>query len=170
MAKTKKKSTRSRSKETKNSWASSGYILKDVLALAGTFGNLKKDLGADKILEFAAATREFASSMADIPSLDKYADMAVESLEEVSDYVRETDFEQIALDASNFSRRHPTVVIAGGIVAGLVATHILRSNGGILKPRRSAKATKRSGATKKTRNAAVSRSSKNVNGHAHLNS
>ncbi len=43
MAKAKKKSTRSRTKETKGSWASSGYILKDVLALAGTFGNLKKD-------------------------------------------------------------------------------------------------------------------------------
>ena len=53
MAKAKKKSTRSRTKETKGSWASSGYILKDVLALAATFGNLKKDLGADKILEFA---------------------------------------------------------------------------------------------------------------------
>lgn len=170
MAKAKKKSTRNRTKETKGSWASSGYILKDVLALAGTFGNLKKDLGADKILEFAAATREFASSMADIPSLNRYADMAIESLEAVSDYVRETDFEQIALDASNFSRRHPIVVIAGGVVAGLVATQILRSNRGILNPRRSAKSTKRSSATNKTRNAAVSRPSKKPNGHAHLNS
>jgi hypothetical protein len=162
MPKAKKRSNRSRAKT-----ATAKYFVDDVLALAGTLASRKKEWGAERIAEFAEATREFATSMTAVPNLGNYVNAAAESLENFSDYVRETEFEQIITDASTFARHHPIVVVTGGALVGLVAMQILRSDGPILKVRRSAKSAKSSGNAGKTR-AAATGSSKRINGHAHL--
>lgn len=129
----------------------------------------KKEWGAEKISEFAEATREFAASMTTIPNLGNYANAAAKSLDDFSDYVRETEFEQIVADASSLARRHPVAVMTGGVLTGLAIVQILRSSGTIPKFGRSAKSRKPSGGSSKAR-AGASGSSKRVTGHAHLNS
>jgi len=162
MPKAKKRSNRSSAKT-----ATANYFVDDVLALAGTFASRKKEWGAERIAEFAEATREFATSMTAVPNLGNYVNAAAESLEDFSDYVRETEFEQIIADASTFARRHPIVVVTGGAVVGLVAVQVLRSDGPFPKGKRAAKSAKSSGSAGKTR-AAATGSSKKINGHAHL--
>jgi hypothetical protein len=162
MPQAKKKSSRSRAKS-----APSNYFFDDVLALAGTLATRKKEWGAARISEFAEATREFATSMTAVPNLGNYVNAAAESLKDFSDYVMETEFDQIVVDASTFARRHPVVVVTGGVLAGLVAMQVLRSDGTFLKSRRPAKSTKSSRGRGKTRDAAAG-SSKRINGHAHL--
>jgi hypothetical protein len=164
-----KKSHRNRTKTAHESWATSNYFLDDALALAGTLAERKKEWGAEKISEFAEATREFAASMTSIPNLGNYVNAAAESLEDFSDYVSQTEFEQIVVDASTFARRHPVVVMTGGVLAGLAVVEVLRARGPGPNFGRSAKSRKLSGGPSTAR-AGASGSSKRVNGHAHLNS
>ena len=161
-----KKSKRSKA-GTAQEWASS-YFFEDVLALAESLANRNKEWGAEKISEFAGATREFATSVEALPNLAKFVIPAVESLEEFTDYVRETEFEQIVRDTSTFARRHPIFTIAGGVMAGLIATQALRSNGIVHKARRPTNSTRQSGTAKKLRKA-IATKSKKLNGDAHLN-
>jgi hypothetical protein len=164
-----KKSHRNRTRTAHESWATSNYFLDDALALAGTLAERKKEWGAEKISEFAEATREFAASMTTIPNPRNYVNAAAESLDDFSDYVRETEFEQIVTDASTLARRHPVVVMTGGVLAGLAAVKVLRASGTNPNFGRSAKSRKPSGGPSRAR-AGVSGSSKRVNGHTHLNS
>lgn len=169
MPRARKKSHRNRTRTAHESWATSNYFLNDALALAGTLAERKKEWAAEKISEFAETTREFAASTTAIPNLGKYVNAAAESLEDFSDYVRKTEFEQIVVDASTFARRHPVVVMTGGVLAGLAFVQVLRSSGTIPNYGRSTKSRKPSGAASRTR-AGASGSSKRVNGQAHLNS
>lgn len=129
----------------------------------------KKEWGAEKLSEFAQATREFAASMTSLPNLGNYVNAAAESLEDFSGYVSESEFEQIVVDASTFARRHPVIVMTGGVIAGLAAVLVLRASGTAPNFGRSAKSRKPSGGPSRAR-AGASGSSKRVNGHANLNS
>lgn len=161
------KSKRNRARAAKESGASS-YFFEDVLALAETLATRKKDWGAEKISEFAGATRDFAKSVEAIPNLASFVGPTVESIEEFADYVRETEFEQIARDTSTFARRHPIFTIVGGVVAGLIATQAFRSSRIVPKAARATNSTRRSGTAKKIRKARANKF-KELNGHAHLN-
>ena len=168
MTQGKKESKRSKAGTAKKSGASS-YFFEDVLALAETLANRRKDWGAEKISEFAGSAREFATSVEAIPNLDNFINPAAESLEEFADYVRETEFEQIVRDSGTFARRHPIFTIGGGVLAGLIATQILRYSGtGHKAGARATNSTKQSGAGKKLRKTIASKPNKS-NGHAHLN-
>ena len=159
-----KKSSRSRYKSASASRAASNYFFEDVLALAGTLADRKKLWGAERISEFAEVTREFSSSLTDIPRLGNYVNAVADTLEDFSGYMKETEFQQIVVDASTFARRHPVVVMTGGVLAGFAAMQILRSDGTFLKSRGSAKTSRRGG---KAQGAAAG-GSKRINGHAHL--
>ena len=167
MAHATKKSKHGKAGTAQESWASS-YFFDDVRAFAETLANRNKDWGAEKISEFAEATRDFATSVKAIPNLANFVSPTVESLEEFADYVRETEFEQIVRDTSTFARRHPIFTIAGGVMAGLIATQALRSSGMVDKAARATKSTRQSGTAKKIRKAIASKFKK-LNGHAHLN-
>ena len=168
MAQAKPKSHRNRAKAPKESRTASYYFLEGALALAGTLAERKKVWGAERIFEFAGATREFAASMTATPNLGNYVSAAAESFENFSDYVRETEFEQIVVDASTFARRHPVAVMAGGVLAGLAVVQVLRSSGTIPNFGGSAKSRKPSGIQSRTRTGAGS--SRKINGHVHLHS
>jgi hypothetical protein len=168
MTQGKKKSRRSKARTAKKSGASS-YFFEDVMALAENLANRRKDWGAEKISEFAGSAREFATSVEAIPNLDNFVNPAVESLEEFADYVRETEFEQIVRDSANFARRHPIFAVGGGVLAGLIATQILRYRGtGHKAGARATNPIKQSAAGKKLRKTIASKLYKS-NGHAHLN-
>ncbi len=164
-----KKSRRNRNKSATASRTAPNYFLNDLLALAETLAERKKEWGAERISDVAEATREFAAAMEQIPNLDNYINAAANSLEVFSDYLRKTDFERIVADASSFARRHPVLVVTGGAIAGLAAVQVLRSGPTISNLGGRTKSSKRRSGARRMRRAAAGGSSRS-NGHAHLNS
>ena len=159
-----KKFKRNRMQGSKQRKGTSSYIFDGLLAMARTLVNAKKDWGVEKMYEFAEATKQYAKSLEDIPSLGGYATAAGESITDLADYVNESEFDQILKDSSNFAKRHPVPMIIGGAIAGLAVTQILRSNEFSFKTGRPAKRPKQSKSTNRGRPA----SPRGANGQAHL--
>ncbi len=122
MAKTHRSSA---SQHTNNT---SSRVLDDILALAGTLLRSRKDYGADKLNSLAQATREYANSLSDAPSLHSYVASASENIDELADYVMHTEIDQIIQDAGNFARRHPIATLGVTIGVGLLAGNMMRGS------------------------------------------
>jgi ElaB/YqjD/DUF883 family membrane-anchored ribosome-binding protein len=120
-------------------------IFDDVLALAGTLLRSRKDFGADKLHALAEATRNYATSLTDLPTLRVQVASASESIEGLADYVMHTDIEHMVQDAGTFARRNPVATLGVTIAAGVVATRLMRS------PRPDVKTSPKRGFAKKSR-------------------
>ena len=164
-----KKSKRNRTQGTKQPQGTSSYIFDGLVAMARTLVNAKKESGVEKMYEFADATKQYAKSLEDIPSIGGHATAAAASLKDLADYVNEAEFDEILKDSSNFAKRHPVPMIIGGTIAGLAVTQILRSNEFGFKNRRSTKSANRSAPAKRGRTSATGRSGGRANGNGHLN-
>ncbi len=101
-------------------------LFDDILALAATLARGRQEYGAEKLMTLAASTRDFATSLSDMPNLRAQAASAAESLEGLAEYVMHTDIEQMAKDASTFARRHPLATLAITAAAGMAASRIIR--------------------------------------------
>jgi ElaB/YqjD/DUF883 family membrane-anchored ribosome-binding protein len=101
-------------------------IFDDILALAGSLLRSRKDLGADKLHTLAQATRDYAASLTDMPTLRAHATSASESLEGLAEYVMHTDIEHMVTDANNFARKHPLAALGVTVAAGIVASRLMR--------------------------------------------
>jgi hypothetical protein len=109
------------------SYSGSYGIFEDVLAMAGSLANSRRDYAAGKLETFAESVRECAGAMSGIPNLKAYAGAAAESLEGLAGYVTESDLQTMAIDAREFARRHPLATLAGSIAAGVIATQMMQS-------------------------------------------
>lgn len=147
---------------------SSSFFFDEFLALAETLANRRKDWAADQIADFTVSVRDFTSSVKVVPNFDNIMSPVVESVEEFSDYIRETEFDEILRDSATFAKRHPVVTIGSGLLVGAIAIQVLRSNGSGQKTTGDSKASGRTSKASKPRKTAVARSSK-ANGHAHAN-
>ncbi len=136
-------------------------IFDDVLALASTMARSRKDFGAEKLQSLAAATRDYAASMTDMPNLKSHVVSASDTIEEVAEYVMHTDIDHMVHDAGIFARRHPLATLGLTIGAGIAASRIFRPRHSItaVRPRVPV-------ATRKVRKQAVRPRSK-ANGSAH---
>jgi hypothetical protein len=159
-----KKSKRNRTRGSKQPQGTSSYIFDGLVAMARTLVNTKKEWGVEQMYEFAEATKQYAKSLEDIPSIGGYATAAAASLKDLTDYVNEAEFDEILKDSSNFAKRHPVPMIIGGAIAGLAVTQILRSNEFGFKTNRSTKTVNR---TPVNRGGAAR--PRAANGNAHLN-
>ena len=90
-----KTSSNGRHKGTTGKQNGSHHIFDDVLALAGTFARGQKDYGADKLHSLAESTREFATSMTDVPNLRVQMASAGENLENLAEYIMHTNIEHM---------------------------------------------------------------------------
>jgi hypothetical protein len=126
-----KRNTRQRT-GSKRSRGFSNQLFDNAISLAGVMARNGKDLGAEKILALADATRNYSGSVASVPNVKEYVTLAAESLEGLAKYVADTEFERMMDDAGEFSRRHPWAVVGAGLAAGLLAAQILRA--GVAKP------------------------------------
>jgi hypothetical protein len=125
MAKAKKTRTSGNYRNANAALGSSRRIFDDVLALAGTLAQGRKDLGADKLHSLASLTRDYAASMTDLPNLRVQVASAADSLEGVADYVMHTEIEQMIGDAGTFARRHPLATLAVTVAAGMAASQLM---------------------------------------------
>lgn len=110
----------------KSSTGLSHRIYEDVLSIGGTLLRSQKDFGAEKIQALAEATRNFGKSMTDLPNLRDHVTTASDGIEDLSNYVMNTDVDQMVQDAVVFARRHPASVLTTAVGAGLILTFLMR--------------------------------------------
>jgi hypothetical protein len=102
-------------------------VLEDVLSLASTLLSSKKDWVADKVSNLSTVTHAYADALSEIPGVGTYATLTAESVDDLADYLSETDFPDIVRDGSIFAKKHPMQTLAGAVVAGIIATQIYRA-------------------------------------------
>ncbi|MFZ5675847.1 MAG: hypothetical protein ACOZAM_23055 [Pseudomonadota bacterium] len=100
-------------------------LFDDALSLASTLAESRKRAGADKIVEFAEATRHFGETLDDFPQLRAYSDTAADNLDDLADYVAETDIPDMLDDFAGFARRQPVATLTLGVAAGLAVTQLM---------------------------------------------
>lgn len=125
MARTSRRLSKRRTVHGNGGAYSYGGMYDDVVSLAGTLLRGQKDYGASKINSLADATREFAAAMPEMPTLRVYVDSAANQLEELSDYVVTTDFDDMINDAGRLARRYPMATLGIAIAAGMGAAQFM---------------------------------------------
>lgn len=125
MARTTRRLSKSRTVHGNGGRHSYSGMYDDVMSLAGTLMRGQKDYGASKINSLADATREFAAAMPEMPTVRVYVDSAAERLEELSDYVAATDFDDMINDAGRLARRYPMATLGLAIAAGVGAAQFM---------------------------------------------
>lgn len=126
MATASRKRTRNR---RRSAGGASPGIMDDILAMAGSLASTRKEYAAEQIETLAGSVRDFAETMPPIPTVRAYAATAAESLEELADYVGESDLTDMVQDARDLMRRHPLATLGGSIAAGLIITQLFQARG-----------------------------------------
>ncbi len=94
------------------------HIYDDVLSLANTLLRSQRARGAEQIRNLAEAAKGFAEDIRDLPEIQGYATNASKALHELSDYVTETEFQDMMRDAKKFAKRYPIAIAAGALAVG----------------------------------------------------
>jgi hypothetical protein len=115
---TKARKTKSARKPRRNSTANDHHVYDDVLSLANSLLRSQKSRGAEQIRNLAKAAKGFAEDIRDLPEIQNYAHTASKALHELSDYVSETDFQDMMRDAKKFAQRYPIAMAAGALAVG----------------------------------------------------
>ena len=102
--------------------AHSNRIFDDVIDLASSLFRNRQALGADRLASLAEATREYAASMTDLPTLQRQVNLASENLGNLADYVMNTDIKHMVSDATVLARRRPLLTLGVAAAAGLAAS------------------------------------------------
>jgi hypothetical protein len=115
-------------------------FLDDLLSMAGSLANSRKEYAAAQLESLADSVRQFSDAMPAVPTVKSYATTAADTLDDLAGYVVESDLADIIADAREFTRRHPLATFGGSIAAGLVITQIVHSRAqslrGETRPRR----------------------------------
>jgi hypothetical protein len=118
---------RSRSRSRPAAISDGSALLDDMLAMAGSLANSRKEYAAAQLESLADSVRQFTEAMPAIPTMKAYATTAADSLEELADYVAESDLSEMVADAREFTRRHPLATFGGSIAAGLIITQLVQA-------------------------------------------
>lgn len=111
----------------------------DLLSMAGSLANSRKEYAAAQLESLADSVRQFGEAMPGIATVRAYATTAADSLDELADYVVESDLTDMVSDAREFTRRHPLATFGGSIAAGLVITQLVQSRAQSLRSASSAR-------------------------------
>lgn len=138
---------RSRSRGRSESSRGSPAFFDDLLNMAGSLASSRKEYAAAQLESLADSVRQFSEAMPEIPTVKAYAATAADSLEELADYVVESELSEMMADAREFTRRHPLATFGGSIAAGLVITQLVQSRAqsmrSAMRTRRSSTGTRR---------------------------
>jgi hypothetical protein len=136
-------------------------IFDDVIDLASTLFRNRKAAGADRLRSLAEATRDYAASMKDLPTLQQQAHLASENIGNFAEYVLNTDIKHMVSDATVLARRRPLLTLGVAAVAGLAATRLVASSSIPTAP------TVRRKTKKARKPSVVARRTMNGSAHAH---
>ena len=98
----------------------------DVLSMASTVAKSRKRMVSERLAQLASAARDFSSEIDDLPAVQDFADAVASRIEKLAAYVDDTDVPDMLDDIASFARRQPGTTVAVGLVAGLIATQLLR--------------------------------------------
>lgn len=102
-------------------------FLDDLLAMAGSLANSRKESVSDQLETLAESMRRLSDTLPSLPALRAYAESAADSLEDLASYVLENDLLDMIADARDFARRHPLATFGGSVVAGIMVTQLLHA-------------------------------------------
>jgi hypothetical protein len=146
---------RARSRNRTESDREGPAFLDDLLTMAGSLANSRKEYAAAQLEGLADSVRQFSEAMPAVPTVRAYATTAADSLEELAGYVVESDIADMLADARDFTRRHPLATFGGSIAAGLIITQMVQARAQSMRAgARSAASERRSRAGKRRRNTA----------------
>lgn len=138
---------RARSRSRQEPGREGPAFLDDLLNMAGSLANSRKEYAAAQLESLADSVRQFSEAMPEIPTVKAYAATAADSLDELADYVVESELSDMMADAREFTRRHPLATFGGSIAAGLVITQLVQSRAqsarSAMRARRSSTGTRR---------------------------
>lgn len=118
---------RGRSRRRTASERESPAFMDDLLTMAGSLANSRKEYAAAQLEDLADSVRQFGEAVPAVPTMRAYAAAAADSLEELASYVVESELADMVADAREFTRRHPLVTFGGSIAAGLLITQLVQS-------------------------------------------
>ena len=135
-------------------------VLDDVIDLVSTLFRNRKAIGADRLASLAEATREYATSITDLPTLQQQVNLASDNLDNLADYVMNTDIKHMVSDAAVLARRRPLLTFGVAAAAGLAATRLINTSSAPPAPAGRRRSKKKSGKPSV-------RSARTMNGAAH---
>ena len=136
---------RSRSRARPESEREGPGFLDDLIAMAGSLANSRKEYAAAQLETLADSVRQFGDAIPAVPSMRAYATTAADSLEELAGYVVDSEVTEMVADARDFTRRHPFITFGGSVAAGLIITQIVQARAQSLRDSMSARRSRSSG-------------------------
>lgn len=157
---------RARSRSRTESEREGPAFLDDLLAMAGSLANSRKEYAAAQLESLADSVRQFSEAMPALPTMRSYADTAADSLEDLANYVVESDLSDMMSDAREFSKRHPLATFGGSIAAGLVITQMVQSRAQSLRDSAESRRPRQRSGGRRQRSAAGTRAEQDQDDNA----
>lgn len=117
-------------------------FLDDLIAMAGSLANSRKEHASARIEDLAGSVRQFSDALPSMPTVKTYAETAADSLDDLARYVLERDVPEMLTDARELARRHPLATFGGSILAGIALTQLVQTRADAMRTRRT---TRRAG-------------------------
>ena len=105
-------------------------LLGNAAYFSGAIARTGLEYGAEKIQSLAGLARNYSEEQASTPHIQEYAELAADSLDDLANYVSDTDIEVMLEDARDFAYRHPWAVVSAGLIGGVLAAQVLRTSMG----------------------------------------
>lgn len=111
-----------------------GEIVNQVQQQAGTQIDRQKETAANELSQVVNAVRQFGQNLSGEASgpiaryAAEYGDKAADSLERLSNYIREQDARRLLNDVQNFGRRQPALLLGGAFLLGFAGARLIRSS------------------------------------------
>ena len=111
-----------------------GEIVNKVQERAGSQITRQKETAATELSQVANAVRRIRESLpgeesgALVRFAGEYGDKAADSIERLSNYIREQDPKQLLDDVQNFGRRRPALLLGGAFLLGFAGARLIKSS------------------------------------------
>ena len=111
-----------------------GEIVNQVQQQAGTQIDRGKETAANELSQVVNAVRQFGQNLAGEANgpiaryAAEYGDKAANSLERLSNYIREQDAKRLLNDVENFGRRQPALLLGGAFLLGFAGARLIKSS------------------------------------------
>lgn len=125
--------SRVRARSQGNRGSEGRALFDDLLTMAGSLAESRREYASGQLETLADTIRQFGGSVPSLPAVSTYAQTAADSLEDLADYVLESDLPDMVSDAREIARRHPLATFGGSIVAGLVITQLVQNRAGAMR-------------------------------------
>ena len=111
-----------------------GEIVNQVQQRAGSQIERQKETAANELSTIVNAVRQFGETLSGETNgpiaryAAEYGDKAANSLERLSNYIREQDPKRLLNDVQSFGRRQPALLLGGAFLLGFAGARLIKSS------------------------------------------